>query len=129
MKKIFVLIAVFFLMFDAWQARADEGFQDFFNNCTYGMVTGVLIGGASLALAEDPGSNLSPITKGASLGLYAGAMVSVYKNWYKTRRARIDIGKENSDNEKSSESIADSIPEFMVMPQNQGLAVAFRWRL
>lgn len=115
------------MVINCLQVKADETFQDFFNNCTYGVVTGVLIGGASLALSEDPGSNLSPITRGASLGLYAGALVSVYKNWYSARHTRIDI---SSDNDNSNDNLGRKAKtDFMIIPQNQGMAVAFRWQL
>jgi hypothetical protein len=126
--KNFLSALIFLLMIiDCRPVYADETFQDFFNNCTYGVVTGVLIGGASLALAEDPGSSLAPITRGASLGLYAGAVVSVYKNWHSARRTRIDIGKGNENLDEHLKP--NNKPDFMIIPQNQGMAVAFRWQL
>lgn len=127
MKKFLSAFVFLLVLINSGQVYADESFQDFFNNCTYGVVTGVLIGGASLALAEDPGSSLTPITRGASLGLYAGALVSIYKNWYSAKRTRIDLGNDNErlDQEKSYKNK----PDFMIMPQDQGLAVAFRWQL
>lgn len=51
---------------------ADEEMKKFLRTCTYGVVAGALVGAASLAFAEDPGSNLNPIARGASFGLYGG---------------------------------------------------------
>lgn len=58
-----------------------EPFQDGFRYGTYGVVAGALAGGASIALSDDPGSNLSPVARGASLGLYAGLLVAVVQNF------------------------------------------------
>lgn len=57
-----------------------EPFQDGFRYGTYGIVAGALAGGTSIALSDDPGSNLAPVARGASLGLYAGILVAVFKN-------------------------------------------------
>ncbi len=57
-----------------------EPLQDAFRYGTYGLVAGAIVGGASMAFSEDPGSRLSPVAKGASLGLYAGLIVAIYKN-------------------------------------------------
>lgn len=76
MKKIFIFITIFI----SSQISCAEPFQDAFRFGTYGLVAGALAGGASMALAEDPGSNLTPIARGASLGLYTGLLVAVIKN-------------------------------------------------
>lgn len=44
----------------------------------YGTAAGALIGVASLAFTEDPGSKLNNIARGASLGLYAGMGLGLY---------------------------------------------------
>jgi hypothetical protein len=124
MKYFFLYLALTIFLIHS-KAFADDDFQDFFSYCTYGVVTGMLIGGASLALAEDPGSNLAPITKGASLGLYAGALVSVYKNWYGPKNTRIEIGTHKI--EKSPE--AQLAPDLLIIPQTQGLSFALKWEL
>lgn len=124
MKQI-LLSAIIFVFLVSPNAQAEDAFQDFFNYCTYGVVTGMLIGGASLAIAEDPGSNISPITKGASLGLYAGALVSVYKNWYGPRHSRIELGQNQIDESKPK----NSLPDFLVIPQTQGMSFALKWEL
>lgn len=58
-----------------------EPFQDCFRYGSYGIVAGALVGGTAMALSEDPGSTLSPIARGASLGLYAGLLVAAYNEW------------------------------------------------
>jgi hypothetical protein len=127
MKIFLTIITLQMLLINCQNARADETFQTFFNSCTYGVVTGALIGGASLALADDPGSSLAPISRGASLGLYAGALISVYKTWYVSRHTRIDLGKNDNSIDENYES--KKKPDFMIFPQNQGLAVVLKWRM
>ena len=58
-------------------AHADEELKKFLRTCTYGVIAGGLVGAASLAFSEDPGSNLNPIARGASLGLYGGIAVGL----------------------------------------------------
>lgn len=48
--------------------------------CGYGTAIGAAVGAASLAFTDDPGSKLSNIAKGASLGLYTGIGVGLYLN-------------------------------------------------
>lgn len=76
MKKIFYIL---YFVLSSIVVKA-EPFQDGFRYGTYGIVAGALAGGTAIALSEDPGSNLSPVAKGASLGLYAGLLVAAYKN-------------------------------------------------
>jgi hypothetical protein len=68
-----------------------EPFQDAFRFGTYGLVAGALAGGTAMALSEDPGSNLTPVARGASLGLYAGLIVAVVKNWGGYKEPNFDI--------------------------------------
>lgn len=49
-------------------------------SCSYGILTGTLIGAASLAFTDNPGDNLHRIARGASLGLYAGIALGYYVN-------------------------------------------------
>lgn len=44
----------------------------------YGAGAGALVGVTALAFSENPSGNLSLISKGASLGLYAGLAVGIY---------------------------------------------------
>lgn len=68
-----------------------EPFQDGFRYGTYGIVAGALAGGTSIALSEDPGSNLTPVARGASLGLYAGLIVALVKNIGDFQEPKFDI--------------------------------------
>ncbi|MEY4616006.1 MAG: hypothetical protein RJB66_966 [Pseudomonadota bacterium] len=68
-----------------------EPFQDGFRYGTYGIVAGALAGGTAIALSEDPGSNLAPVAKGASLGLYAGLIVAIFKNMGDFKEPLLDV--------------------------------------
>lgn len=80
-KRAIILVIGFFssLLLKVELLKA-EPLQDAFRYGTYGLVAGAIAGGASMAFSEDPGSKLSPVAKGASLGLYAGLFVALYKN-------------------------------------------------
>lgn len=75
-RKIKILIIMLLSSSNLWA----EPLQDGFRYGAYGVVGGALVGGASMAFSEDPGSNLAPVARGASLGLYAGLIVAVFKN-------------------------------------------------
>lgn len=77
---ILISIAIFILFLISNGRLEAEPLQDGFRYGTYGLVAGAIAGGASMAFSEDPGSHLTPVAKGASLGLYAGLLVAVYKN-------------------------------------------------
>ncbi len=49
---------------------------------TYGALAGALVGAASLAFSEDPANHMSNISKGASIGLYAGILLGAYINFW-----------------------------------------------
>lgn len=68
-----------------------EPLQDSFRYGTYGLVAGALAGGASMAFAEDPGSSLNPVARGASLGLYAGLVVALFKNMNPSKEPKYDV--------------------------------------
>lgn len=68
-----------------------EPLQDSFRYGTYGLVAGALAGGASMAFAEDPGSSLNPVARGASLGLYAGLVVALFKNMSSSKEPRYEV--------------------------------------
>jgi hypothetical protein len=77
----FVLLTISVLVF-AQTARADS-LKDFLLTCTYGTLTGAVLGAASLAFVDDPTLQMGNIAKGASLGLYAGmawGAVKAYRN-------------------------------------------------
>jgi len=52
--------------------------KELFMSSAYGVLAGTLVGAASLAFTDQPGSNLKNIARGASLGLYAGILLGLY---------------------------------------------------
>jgi hypothetical protein len=56
-----------------------EPLREFLVSCAYGTVAGALVGVASLAFTDDPSSKMNNIARGASLGLYAGIGLGLYK--------------------------------------------------
>jgi len=56
---------------------ADSG-REFLMSCTYGVLTGALVGAATLAVEDDPDQKLHRIARGASLGLYTGILLGLY---------------------------------------------------
>lgn len=52
--------------------------EEFLTSVTYGVLAGTLVGTATLAFTQNPGSNLQNIARGASLGLYLGIMLGLY---------------------------------------------------
>ena len=68
-----------------------EPFEDAFRYGTYGLVAGALAGGTSMALSEDPGSRLTPVARGASLGLYAGLVIAFVKTVGGYKEPKYDI--------------------------------------
>ena len=99
MKNFLIFIALA-ITIQAPRARADEDIKKFLRTCTYGVVAGALVGAASLAFAEDPGSNLNPIARGASFGLYGG----------------IIVGLINMNSASESE-----VPTVLILPKRDGL--------
>jgi hypothetical protein len=57
---------------------AAEPMREFIMSCTYGVLAGTLVGGASLAFSDKPGDNLNKVARGASIGLYAGILLGAY---------------------------------------------------
>jgi hypothetical protein len=94
-KAIFLIL----MLLACWELRA-EPFQNYFRYGTYGLVAGAMAGGTSMAISEDPGSHLTPVARGASLGLYAGLLVAVLKNMGEYKEPKyeilpISVGKES----------------------------------
>lgn len=58
-------------------AQADST-REFLLSCTYGVLAGALMGAASLATEDDPGSKVHRVARGASLGLYSGILLGLY---------------------------------------------------
>ncbi|MAF92638.1 MAG: hypothetical protein VX583_05995 [Bdellovibrionota bacterium] len=83
MKKVFLIFCCLFFSSLSLQAQNDpvdsqKRTREFIMSCTYGVLTGTLIGAASLAFSDSPGDNLHRIARGASLGLYAGIALGYY---------------------------------------------------
>ncbi len=68
--------------------------KDFLISSAYGTAAGALVGVASLAFTDDPGSKLNNIARGASLGLYAGMGLGLYMAYGNTNS--VDSRVENS---------------------------------
>ena len=73
---VFILL-VFLSMSIPHQAQAEPG-RELLLSCTYGVLAGTLVGAASLAVEDDPGSKVHRIARGASLGLYTGILLGLY---------------------------------------------------
>ncbi|MEI7973929.1 MAG: hypothetical protein WCH11_06140 [Bdellovibrio sp.] len=77
---------LFFLILFPFVSRASDltrsseaqNWSQFLKSCGYGTLIGAGLGAASLAFVEDPGSKLSNLARGASLGLYIGIGVGAY---------------------------------------------------
>ena len=59
-------------------AQSSSSGKEFIMSCTYGILTGTLVGFASLAFTDQPGENLNRVARGASLGLYLGIALGAY---------------------------------------------------
>ncbi|MEZ4872609.1 MAG: hypothetical protein R2827_10330 [Bdellovibrionales bacterium] len=75
MKKNVLIFTVLFL---SSQIVGATPTRDFIKACTYGVLTGTLVGAASLAFEDQPGENLQQVARGASLGLYLGIGLGLY---------------------------------------------------
>lgn len=71
------LVLASLLILTPYRSYADST-KEFLMACTYGVLTGTLVGAATLAFRDKPGDNLKSIARGASLGLYAGILLGVY---------------------------------------------------
>ena len=76
MLKSLSLIPII-LLFTAQSSLANPT-KDFIKACTFGVLTGTLVGAASLAFEDQPGENLQQVARGASLGLYLGIGLGLY---------------------------------------------------
>lgn len=73
-KRILIVLTILTL---TSSAKASE-MRTFLLSCAYGSGIGALAGLTALAFSETPGSNLSYITRGASVGLYTGMGIGYY---------------------------------------------------
>lgn len=86
------------LNFTTANARAEnnEKLKVFLTTSAYGTVTGALVGLASLAFVEDPGSKTNSIARGASLGLYGGIALGLYLSSLTSEKTTSEnFGQEN----------------------------------
>lgn len=72
-----MLVCLIFSFLSVQSARADQ-MKEFLMSCAYGTAAGALVGVATLAFTDDPGSHMNNIARGASLGLYAGIGMGLY---------------------------------------------------
>lgn len=74
--KVFILSSLLVLNFQIVQAQE---LKSFLSSCGYGTLIGAGVGLASLVFEKKPNESYSNIARGASLGLYAGIGVGLYK--------------------------------------------------
>jgi hypothetical protein len=77
LSGLLVFALIFVLTLTPSRAKA-EAAREFIMSCTYGVLAGTLVGGASLAFSDKPGDNLNKVARGASIGLYAGILLGAY---------------------------------------------------
>jgi hypothetical protein len=58
---------------------ASSKFTDFLKSCGYGALAGAGVGVLSLAIENKPSEHYANVTRGASLGLYAGVAYGIYE--------------------------------------------------
>jgi hypothetical protein len=94
MKKRSLALLTSILMFSTVMtpalAKADE-MRTFLLSCAYGTVIGAAVGLATVAVSDDPGAHTQNISKGASLGLYAGIGLGLYLNYGRGSSAGQDM--------------------------------------
>jgi len=78
MKRIRVGLISFAAVLCFGATTKAEPLKDFLLCSAYGTAAGALLGVASLAFTDDPGSKMNNIARGASLGLYAGIGFGLY---------------------------------------------------
>lgn len=67
----FTIVLCLSVLFQTQASHANQA-RSFIRACTFGVLTGALVGTAMLAFEDQPGENLQQIARGASLGLYVG---------------------------------------------------------
>lgn len=111
-KKIIICVSVVTLIPLASFANPTK---EFITSCTYGVLTGTLVGIASLAFTDQPGDNLQNVARGASLGLYLGIALGVYVVY-------IVPGQDNEEDLLNNQlppiegEVQYKIPKLMVSP-------------
>lgn len=76
MKRLLVLFGLISVL--SFPQRSHSMGKEFVTSCTYGVIAGTIVGAATLAFSQNPGDKLHRISRGASLGLYAGIMLGFY---------------------------------------------------
>lgn len=79
MRNITILVLFLGLSLNTFALERNK-MRTFLVACGYGTAIGAAVGAGSLAFTDDPGSKLSNVAKGASLGLYAGIGIGLYLN-------------------------------------------------
>lgn len=78
MKSILTSFALAVLLVIQAPSKAHAVGKEFITSCTYGVIAGTIVGAATLAFADNPGDKLHRISRGASIGLYAGILLGAY---------------------------------------------------
>lgn len=102
-----LVVVAFVVMGLSFQAQAESKMKVFLNSCALGIGVGALIGVASMAISEDPGSKLNQVARGASYGLYAGIGLGAYL---------VNVNKSDSE----SVSKYETVPLLIAPTVNKG---------
>lgn len=78
MKRLVLVLGCTLLVQFGYQSSAKALGKEFMTSATYGVIAGTIVGAATLAFTENPGDKLYRISRGASLGLYAGILLGFY---------------------------------------------------
>ncbi|MGZ3769034.1 MAG: hypothetical protein ACXVCP_00030 [Bdellovibrio sp.] len=69
---------LFFIFLLSVQRVQAQDLRSFLKSCAYGTIGGASVGVVSLAFADKPSDSWNNVTRGASLGLYAGIAYGLY---------------------------------------------------
>lgn len=105
-------------------ALAGDPARDFMVSCSYGVLAGTLVGGATLAFSDMPGDNLNKVARGASLGLYAGILLGLYVIYGGPANEEDDgaaaaaaqLGASAPLEHRRQSQMAQTMPSFVVAP-------------
>lgn len=77
-KRLFLISFVVALLSFQSTVRAADNMTIFLKSAAYGTAAGAVLGLATLAWSDNPGSRINNVARGASLGLYAGIGFGLY---------------------------------------------------
>jgi drug/metabolite transporter (DMT)-like permease len=90
-KLLGSILWVFLVSNSAYAQSSNDNLKKFLTSCAYGTAAGGLVGLATLAFTDDPGNKLNNITRGVSLGLYAGIGWGLYLVYAQPEASNQDV--------------------------------------